>query len=118
MHNSQSPTKTEKVVMLSPERANQEDKDKTSQDKQDSIKRLRETCGDDEIPKEIRAELQTLKASVRKLNQKFQAIEKSQQFISKKYDTFLKEIQEVKDENQKVESHTQNNDKDNNVQIN
>ena len=56
------------------------------------------------IRKEIRNEIDSLKASLHDLKRKFDEIEKSQSFISKKYDTVISTIKDVKEHNEGVKS--------------
>lgn len=56
------------------------------------------------IRKEIRKEIDSLKASLLDLKKRFDEIEKSQSFISKKYDTVISTIKDVKEHNEGVKS--------------
>ena len=56
------------------------------------------------IRKEIRKEIDSLKASLLDLEKRFDEIEKSQSFISKKYDTVISAIKDVKEHNEGVKS--------------
>ena len=56
------------------------------------------------IRKEIRNEIDSLKASLHDLKRKFDEIEKSQSFISKKYDTVISTIKDVKEHNEGVKA--------------
>ena len=54
------------------------------------------------IRKEIRKEIDSLKAGLLDLKKRFDKIEKSQSFISKKYDTVISAIKDVKEDNEGV----------------
>ena len=56
------------------------------------------------IRSEIRKEFDSLNASFRNLNRRFDELEKSQNFISTKYDTVVEAIQALKKQNQSVEN--------------
>ena len=56
------------------------------------------------IRKEIRKEIDPLKASLLDLKRRFDEIEKSQSFISQKYDTMISAIRDVKEHNEDVKS--------------
>ena len=56
------------------------------------------------IRKEIRKEIDSLKASLLDLKKRFDEIEKSQSFISKKYDTVISAIKDVGEHNEGVKS--------------
>ena len=56
------------------------------------------------IRKEIRKEIDSLKASLLDLKKRFDEIEKSQSFISQKYDTMISAIKDVKEHNEGVKS--------------
>ena len=56
------------------------------------------------IRKEIRQEINSLKASLLDLKTRFDEIEKSQNFISKKHDTVIWTIKDVKEDNEGVKS--------------
>ena len=56
------------------------------------------------IRKEIRKEIDSLKASLLDLKKRFYEIEKSQSFISQKYDTMISAIKDVKEHNEGVKS--------------
>ena len=56
------------------------------------------------IRKEIRKEIDSLKASLLDLKKRFDEIEKSQNFILKKYDTVVSTIKDVKEHNEGVKS--------------
>ena len=56
------------------------------------------------IRKEIRKEIDSLKASLLDLKKRFDEIEKSQSFLSQKYDTMISAIKDVKEHNEGVKS--------------
>ena len=56
------------------------------------------------IRKELRKEIDSLKDSLLDLETRFDEIEKSQSFISKKYDTVISAIKDVKEHNEGVKS--------------
>ena len=56
------------------------------------------------IRREIREEFDSLNASVRNLNRRFNELEKVQNFISTKYDSVMEAIQHLKKQNQSVEN--------------
>ena len=56
------------------------------------------------IWKEIRKEIDWLKASLLDLKKRFNEIEKSQNFISKKYNTVISTIKDVKEHNEGMKS--------------
>ena len=55
-------------------------------------------------PKGNRKEIDSLNASLLDLKKSFDEIEKSQNFISKKYDTVVSTIKDVKEHNEDVKS--------------
>ena len=57
-----------------------------------------------EFLRNIRKEIDSLKASLLDLKKRFDEIEKSQNFISKKYDTVVSTIKDVKEHNEGVKS--------------
>ena len=67
-----------------------------------TVERLKELWAKEFVPnirKEIRKEIDSLKASLLDLEKRFDEIEKSQSFISKKYDTVKSAIKDVKEHN-------------------
>ena len=50
------------------------------------------------IRMEIRTEFESLKASIRDLNRRFNELDKAQSFISKQYDTVLSTVKDINDE--------------------
>ena len=72
-----------------------------------TLESLREVWNNEFLPSirsEIRREFNSLNANVRDLNQRFDGLEKSQNFISTKYDTVMEAIQALKKQNQGVEN--------------
>ena len=70
-----------------------------------TVERLKELWAKEFVPnirKEIRKEIDSLKASLLDLEKRFDEIEKSQSFISKKYDTVISAIKDVKEHNEGV----------------
>ena len=59
------------------------------------------------IRKEIRKEIDSLKTRLLDLNRRFDEIEKSQNFISKQYDTVISTIKNLKEHNEGVKSQVQ-----------
>ncbi|XP_068680071.1 UPF0134 protein MPN_137-like [Montipora foliosa] len=59
------------------------------------------------IRKEIRKEIDSLKARLLDLNKRFDEIEKSQNFISKQYDTVISTIKNLKERNEGVKGQIQ-----------
>lgn len=75
-----------------------------------TLKSLKETWSNEFLPnirKEIRKELDPLKASIHDLNKRFDEIEKSQKFLSSQYDTVLSAVQNLKKSNQGMEKRVQ-----------
>ena len=64
-----------------------------------SAKELQRLWRDEFLPsirREIKTEILELKSSIKALSERFNAIEKSQDFVSKKYDTAIAALQSVK----------------------
>jgi len=59
------------------------------------------------IRMEIRTEFESLKASIRDLNRRFDELDKAQSFISKQYDTVLSTVKDIKEYNENVKSQIQ-----------
>ena len=72
-----------------------------------TVENLKELWAKEFLPKirkEIRKEIDSLKASLLDFKKRFDETEKSQSFISKKYDTVISTIKDVKEHNEGVKS--------------
>lgn len=56
------------------------------------------------IRREIKTEIQALKSSIKLLTERCDAMEQSQEFISKKYDTVIQALQSSKGETMKLDN--------------